>query len=113
MTQFKLSQLILVLIAASSITSNNQSSFYCHAFGKKKIRATTLGSRSGSNTRNEGQMDYSHSIRNGDSTNIFYDSFLLYRGGDNTDNNSEKDDTTTTTAAANDEGEEDTTAEGK
>jgi len=115
MTQFKLSQLILVLIAASSITSNNPSSLYCHAaFGKKKIRATKLASRSGgSNTRHESQMKYSHSIRNGDSTNIFYDSFLLYRGGDNTDNNSEKDDTTTTTATtANEEGEEDTTAEG-
>ena len=118
--QVKLSHMILVLIAASSISSSTK--HYCHAFGKKKIRKL---SGSVQNQQLHGQLEQdssyndfmpnsrvynnareSTSSNNNNNNNIFYDSFLLYRGGDNTENNPDQDDNTT-----NDE--EDTAAEGE
>jgi len=145
--QLKLSQLILAFIAASSILVPNENLLVCHghAFGKKKIRklsggVSVLRDQQTQHETQRGPM-MMQGIRLGEqninsrahdntqetttttttSSNIFYDSFLLYRGGDNTDNTSEDNtkinsetETENTTAAMTDTAEkEDTAAEEK
>ncbi len=107
----KFSQLLLILIAASSSTTN-ENSFACHAFGKKQMKIRSTNKLGSGNGRDDAQMQQvpngNYYAQDVDSTTIFYDSFLLYRGGDNDSHETED------AAGANNDanGEEDTTAEG-
>lgn len=115
--QLKLSQLILVLVAALSVVVvvPNHDNLYCHAFGKRKIRNKSSSgvllllwrdqqiqmqglSESGSilnsrafDTNEETSTTTTSSSSRSRSSNVFYDSFLLYRGGDNTADDSPED----------------------
>lgn len=93
-----LSQLIIPALIFTIVTSMLPS---CHAIAGKKIRK--LGYNIQQRQQQRGLMTRNSSRAyntNDDNGILFYDSFLLYRGGDNTDNNDHADNSNENTAAS-------------